>query len=184
MDSGLRIVTAVLAILVLGMAGAFYFGLQWRERAGSPSSDDFEIVQLTTSGNASRAAVSPDGKYVAYVQRDATEFSVWIRQIATASNVQIVPSEKGVEIQGVTVTPDSAYVDFVRRQGDTLDVCRVPFLGGTPRRLIERVASPIGWSEHGTRLAFVRELTPGTEALTMPPAPSRAPISYGPRRVP
>jgi Tol biopolymer transport system component len=33
---------------------------------------------------------------------------------------------------------------------------RAPFLGGTPRRLIDRVSSPPDWSPDGQRLAFVR----------------------------
>ena len=31
-------------------------------------------------------AFSPDGKYVAYVQQDGTDFSLWIRQATTASH--------------------------------------------------------------------------------------------------
>jgi hypothetical protein len=48
-----------------------------------------EIVQLTTTGDAALPAISPDGRYVAYVQRDSDEDSLWIRQTTTASNVQI-----------------------------------------------------------------------------------------------
>jgi Tol biopolymer transport system component len=32
----------------------------------------------------------------------------------------------------------------------------VPFLGGTPRRLVENVWSPVGWSPDGRQMAFVR----------------------------
>ena len=114
-------------------------------------------MQLTTSGNAERPAISPDGRYVAYIQREANAASLWIRQTATASNVQIVPSEAGVNLLGATVTPDGSFVDFARGQPaqPTWSLWRAPFLGGTPKRLIDRVSSPPDWSPDGQRLAFV-----------------------------
>ena len=42
-----------------------------------------------------RPSVSPDGKYVAYVQQDGNQFSLWIRQTATSSNVRIVAADVG-----------------------------------------------------------------------------------------
>jgi Tol biopolymer transport system component len=124
----------------------------------SPLASDFEITQLTTSGNAVRPAISPDGKYVAYIQQDGDTFSLWIRQVATASNVKIVEHEPGIELAGPTVTPDGAFVDFFRwdpRSGSPA-LWRVPFLGGTPRRLVENVWTSVGWSPDGQHMAFVR----------------------------
>ena len=85
----------------------------------APSILDLQITQLTTSGNADRPAMSPDGKYVAYVQHDGNNDSLWVRQTTTPSNVQIVPAEPGVALLGATVTPDGGYVDFVRSQRTT-----------------------------------------------------------------
>jgi serine/threonine protein kinase/Tol biopolymer transport system component len=123
---------------------------------------DLTITQLTTSGNAGRPAISPDGRYVAYVQGDADASSLWIRQTGTTSNVQIVPPEPGAPLVGATFTPDATSVDFVRqRRRESGEVWRVPFLGGTPRLLISDVASAISWAPDGQRIAFVRSrLTP------------------------
>jgi eukaryotic-like serine/threonine-protein kinase len=124
------------------------------------SLQNLEVVQLTTSGNAARPAISPDGKYVAYVQQDSANFSLWIRQTATASNVQIMPPRPGVGLMGVTVTPDGSYVDFVNNSLEEgrarFSLWRVPFLGGTPRRLVDDVFSPVGWSPDGRQMAFLR----------------------------
>jgi Tol biopolymer transport system component len=123
----------------------------------SPSVADFEVIQLTTTGNASRPAISPDGRYVAYVQQDGTSTSLWIRQVATESNVQIVPALDGTSLTGVTVTPDGNFVDFVRSpQGTPPALWRVPFLGGDPRKLVDRIHSSIGWAPDGRRFAFIR----------------------------
>ena len=122
---------------------------------------DFEITQLTTTGNAITPAISPDGKYVAYVQPEEGSASLWIRQVATPSNVRVVPAEAGVGLFAPTFTPDGSFVDFLRNENRTgaagvPELWRVPFLGGAPKRLVENVWSAIGWSPDGRQMAFVR----------------------------
>jgi eukaryotic-like serine/threonine-protein kinase len=169
--------TAVAALLLaLAVAG----GVLWRRAPTAPqaadsgaSLRDFEITQLTTSGNAITPAISPDGKYVAYVQQEGDGSSLWIRQIATSSNVRVVPPEAGVPLVSPTVTPDGSFLDFLRfrsRQGTAAlpGFWRVPFLGGTPTRLVENVASPIGWSPDGRQMAFIRmDVSAGSAALVI-----------------
>jgi len=136
----------------------------------SPLEHDFEIAQLTTSGNAVRPAISPDGKYVAYIQQDGDKFSLWIRQVATASNVRIVEHEPGIQLAGPTVTPDGAFVDFFRwdPRNPPPALWRVPFLGGTPRRLVENVWTSVGWSPDGQHMAFVRaDVSANAESLVI-----------------
>ena len=146
--------------IVLAAAGGFFAARRVGPSPGpTPSTvslNTLHIEQLTTSGTAVRAALSPDGNYVTYIQRDENEDSLWVRQVATASNVPIVAAEPGVTLSAVTVTPDGTYVDFVRGRRNIRDLWRVPFLGGTATRILERVDSPTGWSADGQRVAFVR----------------------------
>jgi serine/threonine protein kinase/Tol biopolymer transport system component len=160
---------AVAGVLALVLAGGIYalFNRPAQpapaaaETAG-PSLADLQISQLTTSGNALRPAISPDGKYVAYVQQDGNDSTLWIRQTTTASNVQIVPPDS-VPLLGATVTPDGSFIDFVRV---TSQLWRVPFLGGTPKRLIDNIGSLVGWSPDGQHMAFVRgNSSAGSSAL-------------------
>jgi Tol biopolymer transport system component len=158
-------------VLALVVAGAAYFVTTRRPPtpiADAPASlQDLEVVQLTTSGNAERPAISPDGKFVAYIQRDGNATSLWVRQTATASNVQIVPPQPNVTLWAATVTPDGGFVDFVHQEAaQPPALWRVPFLGGTPKRLIDGVYSAIGWSPDGQRLAFVR-ISERTTALVI-----------------
>jgi eukaryotic-like serine/threonine-protein kinase len=168
------IVALAAVILLVVVAGVLYTTMgtvaEQERETSTASLDNLEVVQLTTSGSAERPAISPDGRYVAYIQREANAASLWIRQTATASNVQIVPPEAGVNLLGATVTPDGSFVDFVRNQpgqpGSSL--WRAPFLGGTPRRLIDDVSSPPDWSPDGQRLVFVRmDATNGMDSLVV-----------------
>jgi hypothetical protein len=82
-----------------------------------------------------------------YVQRDGDAYSLWIRQTTSTTNVRIVAAEPGVMLFGATFTPDATSVDFVRQPVDApADIWRVPFLGGTPRLLINDVASSVAWA--------------------------------------
>jgi serine/threonine protein kinase/Tol biopolymer transport system component len=162
-----RGMTIAAGLVVLALAGGVIYLLATRRSqpdasATPPSIQDLQIAQLTTSGLAARPVISPDGKYVAYIQLPApgglraAGGSVWIRQVATSSNVQIVAPDPAVSIGGLTVTPDGNYVDYVR--GSTgLALWRVSFLGSTPKRIVERVATPVGWSPDGRHIAFVRQ---------------------------
>jgi eukaryotic-like serine/threonine-protein kinase len=155
-----RVAFAAVAVLIAVAIGGALYGAaaRWLGAGVDSSFRNAQLVQLTTSGNAEQPAISPDGKYVAYIQWTGDDSSVWIRQIATASNVQIVEPAPNAWSGGVTVTPDGNFVDFVRFQvGDPGPVLwRVPFLGGQPRRLVDRIFSPVGWSPDGRHLAFIR----------------------------
>jgi len=58
-------------------------------------------------------------------------------------------------------------VDVVRGKGNTKTLWRMPFLGGSPKRFIDGVSSPLGWSADGRRLAFVRADVDGSSALVV-----------------
>jgi serine/threonine protein kinase len=157
---------------VLTLAAALYLGLRWRSPsptlAPAASLGDLQITPLTSTGTAERPAVSPDGKYVAYVQHNGNDYSVWMRQIGTTSQVQIVPAVAETAIVGVTFTPDGAFVDFVRGPSTVVAVeaWRVPFLGGTPKKLIGGIVSgtAIAWSPDGRQMAFLRSPKVNSEA--------------------
>ena len=52
---------------------------------------------------------SPDGKYIAHVINDGAQRSLWVRQVATAANKQLVPPAE-VMYNGVAFSPDGNYV--------------------------------------------------------------------------
>jgi Tol biopolymer transport system component len=168
-------VAALLSIA--GVAGAIAAGV-WLTRRDTPVSapafpaEAVQIQPLTFTGNASLGALSPDGKFVAYLRRegrDDADLSVWVRQLTTQSDVQIVPIVPGRQFVGLVVTPDGSYVDFVAQQGRMTrpDLWRVPFLGGTPRRIVTGVWSATGWAPDGRHMAFIRTKADGIEDMVV-----------------
>jgi serine/threonine protein kinase len=87
-------VLAAVALLVVVVAGAWYLttGRPSPSATAKPPTDlpfsNFELTQLTTSGNAVSPAISPDGRYVVYSQQTGRTSTLWVRQVATSSNVK------------------------------------------------------------------------------------------------
>src|SRR5262249_2304602 len=63
------------------------------------------IGKLTTTGNITNATISPDGKYIVYAMDEAGKQGLWIRQVAVANSVRLIPASE-VEYRGLTFSPD------------------------------------------------------------------------------
>ena len=117
-----------------------------------------KISRVTRSGNAANVAISPDGRYVVYVLREGEKRSLNVRQVATGSDVQLLPPDE-VEFYGLTFSPDANYVYFVRSDKNKpvySFLYQMPVLGGTPHQLIRDVDGAISFSPDATQFAFVR----------------------------
>lgn len=151
---GFSVVAA--ALLVAIGIGIIEIGERFRK---PDSFQTMKLDKLTFSGNVAseQAAVSPDGKYFAYVTEVAGEQGLWVKQTATDSNVRIVePSTK--RYNGITFSPDANYVYFtvIEKEG-TSSLYQVSALGGTPRRIAQDAKGPIAFSPDGRRIVFVRK---------------------------
>jgi serine/threonine protein kinase len=65
---------------------------------------NIKLSRLTNSGDTIDATISPDGKYIVYVLSNRTQQSLWIRQVSTANDKQIVPPAQ-VGYFGITFSP-------------------------------------------------------------------------------
>ena len=140
-----------------------------RRQAGNRAAAPFgeiKLTRLTNSGKAALAAISPDGRYVVYVMRDAGGQSLWLKQVATSSNVRIA-EPRPVEYWGLTVSPDGDYVYTVVWEGNTGEVAlyRMPILGGPAAKLPVGSTSPISFSPDGRQFTFMNTLPKGTQLM-------------------
>ena len=124
-----------------------------------------EFTRVTGSGDVQQADISPDGKYVAYVRETGGKQSLWLKQLATDTDVQIATLGEDV-CPGLAFSSDDSYVYFVRK--DRLkrsgDLYQVPLLGGTPRKVLAGIGGPPAFSPDGQGVAFVRD-TLGEDTL-------------------
>ena len=146
------------------VAGLVWFFTRDKSPASSGSSatsapfEHIKLTRLTNTGRVGLTAVSPDARYVVHVSfDDGNKQSLWLRQIVTNSNVQIVQPD-AVRYDGVSFSPDGNFVYYVvYPAGQNFSVVyQVPVLGGTPRRVMDDVDTPPAFSPDGKQFAFLR----------------------------
>ncbi|MGI8639023.1 MAG: protein kinase domain-containing protein [Pyrinomonadaceae bacterium] len=160
------IVLAVLVIALGGIAFALYKFLGKADK--TPQA--IKIERLTTNGKSTTAAISPDGKYVVYSIDEGGQHSLWVRQVAASSSVQIIPPAEDVYYWGLTFSPDSNYINFAKVQFEkNVDwvLYQMPVLGGTQKKLITHAQGGISYSPDGKQFAFVREEYPSAEESSL-----------------
>src|SRR5436190_2321992 len=130
---------------------------------------DVKLSRITNSGNAIDATISPDGKYIVYVLSDRSRQSLYIRQVNTANDIQIVPPAP-VGFFGVTFSPDGTELFYaIKSNLDKGSLYRIPVLGGTPVKILDAIDCPVSFSPDGKQFVFVRGNfpNPGESALVV-----------------
>ncbi len=156
---GLATIVAVALVLVVAGGFGIYTLLT---RSGPTPFQNFTMTQITNTGKAEDAAISPDGKYVLNVQNDNGLRSLWLRNVPTGSDTQILPPAPAI-YRALTFSPDGNYVYF-RKAGlgtqSVWDLYRLPVLGGAPQKLVRDLDSNVTFSPDGQRMAYVRANDP------------------------
>lgn len=149
----------LLLALVLLLAGGLAFGiLLWARRdKGSAAALPFQNVRLkrlTDSGEIADAAISPDGKQVAYC---SFKNDVWIQNLATGSRLQLLPENEAEEHRGLAFSPDGNQLYFYNGvKGKKVQLMRMPVLGGEPQRVLEDFSTSTAVAPDGKQFAFMR----------------------------
>ena len=153
-SSGKFLISALAILFAVAAVGAYRFIKL--ERSKSRPFSEIKFTRLTNSGRATLAAMSPDGKYIVHASKDGEGESLWLKQVLTQSDVQIVPPA-ATSYWGLTFSPDGEYIYCVTAEsnkGDTT-LSIIPALGGAPRRLPSGPHGPVSFSPDGKSFAFV-----------------------------
>jgi Tol biopolymer transport system component len=116
-----------------------------------------QVTRLTDNGKAGQIAISPDGRYVAWVVRDGELQSLWVRQVATGSDIQIVPP-KIVYFTGVSFSTDGNYLYFAHSWENNFNfnaLYQIPSLGGSPTQIAAYADTSAGFSPDGKQIAYL-----------------------------
>src|SRR5215813_9115365 len=157
--TGVLISGAAFVILLAVVAGARW---QWNRRFSdrevprtSPAA--LKLEQITTYGNVVCAAISPDGKQVVYVQENTGQQSLWLIQLGTFVNMQLIRAKEGTVYNKVSFSHDGAYIYFISHaENQPGDFYRVPILNGPPTKLVGNVEGNYSISSDDRTVVFRR----------------------------
>ncbi len=143
------------AVLVWFAAETGYF---WR----NPLANARFTRLLDFPGTEQAAAISPDGKFVAFVGDRDGQIDVWVSEVGSGAYRNLTHGDAGElvnpEIRTSGFSPDSLLVTLWSRRGSgsqagDVNILAVPTAGG-PLRPYLRETAEFGWSHDGKRLVY------------------------------
>ena len=147
----------------------------FRQDSTPPSPDFARIVRLTTGPDREVGpAISPDGKWVAYVSDREGSANIWVKFIAggDASNLTAgsgLTISSGTGIGGLEISPDGTKIAVMARPRETrgsFATWEVPApLPGVPHKLLEDSHLGARWSSNGQRMTFIKAGSAAGDAL-------------------
>jgi Tol biopolymer transport system component len=116
-------------------------------------------------------AISPDGKWIAYLSNARGPTDVWVRFLSGGEPVNLTAStaleiQSRTDLGGLAISPDGALIAFDAgatkgTPAPQFDAWVIPApLGGVPRKVVG-LGRALRWSPDGSQIAFVR---PGSSA--------------------
>ena len=157
-----------IAAAVAAAALTLALGLLALSRRAEDKTPTFDrVIRLvSTPAHEFGPAISPDGKWVAYLSNARGPTDVWVKFIAGGDAANLTASA-GLDVQsqdtigGLDVSPDGALIAFtaglpggITPQMSTW-VIGAP-LGGVPRKLLRGGEQGLRWSPDGSRIAYMR----------------------------
>ena len=158
-SSGWRAMSAAALVLIVvaAIAGVMIFYPARESSTAVQQGLSPAVTYLTRDGRIMDAAISADGKRLVYIPIDAGNQSIWIRDLETGEERQLLPPEP-VRRWGARFTPDSASLLFIQAHpsSPTNVLYRIPLDEKIPVKVLVDIAGPPALSPDGMRVAFVR----------------------------
>src|SRR5439155_13087160 len=154
-------------LLAVAILAAFAMGRWLPRTSAADSAPSFSRVVRLTSGPSQEkgAAISPDGKWIAYLSDARGRMDVWVKFLAGGDAANLTASSQleittGTGITGLQIAPDGAHVVVMARpigSRGQFETWEIPApLPGVARKFLEAREFGVHWSPDGRRMAFIR----------------------------
>jgi serine/threonine protein kinase/Tol biopolymer transport system component len=145
---------SAMAIASIALTFAIYSMVKKRTASAHAA---FEIVHVTNDGRVMDAAISPDGRLLAYVPIASGKQSLRVRDLASGESWELLPPDPAL-CWRIRFALNNLSLFYVTKQPEsTVSVLyRMPVRGGPSQKLVVNIDSPPGLSPDGMQLAFIR----------------------------
>lgn len=144
-------------LLIVALSFVFYGLIGGRSNSQRQTIGPLQITSLTNDGRAMDAAVSADGRLIAYVSIEAGKQSLWLQELESAVRTQLLPPDPAL-CWGLRFAPNGQSLFYITTQpGSTVSVLyRLPVRGGPSQRVVANIDAPPALSPDGMQIAFLR----------------------------
>jgi len=153
-SSKLGLVAAAVGIIAALVLGAIFASKLLHPAPPGINPLTMQISKLTENGAAASGAISPDGRFAAFIKR---EQGLWVKQISSGSEAQVVRPGTGSFRSRPTFSPDGDYIYYEHSDPENEDetlLYSIPTLGGTPQRILDDLSTAISFSPDGKQIVF------------------------------
>jgi DNA-binding winged helix-turn-helix (wHTH) protein/Tol biopolymer transport system component len=159
---------ATFVATVLVAVGVITLGLRWMPSEQPPVDFTKHITKVSEGGKVTFSAISRDGDYIAYIENEGDEHSLWLKRVGTEGKTAIVASQP-LPMTFPSFSPNGEYLYFSRQspRGPMSVLYRIPILGGLETALLEDVDSPARFSPDGREFVFLRGATAAGSAIVV-----------------
>jgi serine/threonine protein kinase/Tol biopolymer transport system component len=156
-----------LMVCSLIVAGVLCVGLYKRLEKPRVPFQRFKITRLTTTGNVRNTAISPDGRYMAHTVFEGGRESLWMRQVDSGAQVQVVPPTE-VSYAELVYSHDGNFLYYFAEANGERAFYKMPTLGGPAQKLIADIGPNVHHirpSPDGSRVVFWHVSKEGESAI-------------------
>jgi serine/threonine protein kinase/Tol biopolymer transport system component len=151
---------AGVAVVVLALAGFLVYKFVLGKSGGlsDQALSQMKIASVLSNELLQGIAVSPDGRYAAYVSLANTKYQLQVRQISTGQDIPIVKPQDA-QITDLAFSPDGDHLWFVAPDTENnlySSLFEVPSVGGVPKRAVRDADTAPTFSPDGKSIAFMR----------------------------
>ena len=171
------VMAAVAFVLVAAVLAVWWMNRRLPTATGS--SGRVSIERLTTTGTAIDAAISPDGRQLAWVESAGGMQGLRLRHLDQGQTIELVPAA-AVGYWGISFTPDGSRVFYATKsaQNPAGRLFEVSVQGGPSTPVLDGIDSTTAFSRDGRRIAFYRAGFPEPGKTSLVTARHRAVTAF------
>src|SRR5271167_1413449 len=143
------------ALVVIVVLSALFFLFRPRQTNQNPLSNA-QFTRLTDfDGAETNPAISPDGKFVAFIGERSGTFDIWLVQANGGSLANLTQGRLGdarAPLRAIGFSGDGSEVWSAGTESRRLRLW--PLIGGAPHNFLDERVAEVAWSPDGTRLVY------------------------------